>query len=224
MMADPQPAARLNGTMAMLKHFDAILFDFDGVLIDSEPVHYACWREVMEKLGVALDWETYDSKIRGHSAARLVNMLCALADPPLAHEQVSAYYQFKNDRFRDHVLADPGTLMSVAVKELLDELRGRKLAVVSSARQGHVYAILDALGLRDRFETLVCREDVETLKPSPEPYLTAARRMGVTNPLVVEDSDAGAESGRAAGFEVLMIPDYDSMPGLLRKHLKKLET
>jgi beta-phosphoglucomutase len=204
---------------AIMEQYDAILFDFDGVLIDSEPIHFLCWREVMSRLGVTLDWETYDSRIRGHSATRLVDMLCALRDPPLAHEEVSAYYQFKNDRFRDHVLAAPGNLMSSAVRDLLDELRGRKLAVVSSARQGHVYAILDALGLRDRFHTLVSREDVESLKPSPEPYLTAARLMGVEKPLVVEDSEAGAASGRAAGFNVLFITDYFSMPALVRQEL-----
>jgi beta-phosphoglucomutase len=202
-----------------MKQYDAILFDFDGVLIDSEPIHHLCWREVMDKLGVALDWETYDTRIRGHSAARLVNLLCALRDPPLAHDEVSAYYQFKNDRFRDYVLADPDKLMSSAVRDLLDTLQGRRLAVVSSARQSHVYAILDALGLRDRFQTLVCREDVESLKPSPEPYLTAARLMGVENPLVVEDSEAGVTSGRAAGFDVLFVTDYPSMPALVRREL-----
>jgi len=213
-----------NATMSSLEHFDAILFDFDGVLIDSEPIHYACWREVMEKFGVALEWETYDSRIRGHSAARLINMLCELRDPPLAHEEVSAYYQFKNDCFRDRALADPFRLMSTDVRELLMELNGPKLAVVSSARQAHVYPILEALGLRHRFETLVCREDVRELKPSPDPYLTAAKKLGALHPLVVEDSDAGAESGRAAGFDVLQVPDYASMPGLLRNRLRKLET
>lgn len=207
--------------MTGLEHFDAILFDFDGVLIDSEPIHYACWREVMAKFGVELDWETYDSQIRGHSAARLINMLCELRDPPLAHDEVSAYYQFKNDRFRDQALADPYQLMSKEVRQLLDELNGRKLAVVSSARQAHVYAILDALGLRDRFTALVCREDVETLKPSPEPYLTAARLLAAAKPLVVEDSDAGAESGHVAGFDVLQVPDYASMPSLVRARLRE---
>jgi HAD superfamily hydrolase (TIGR01509 family) len=116
-------------------------------------------------------------------------------------------------------LADPEKLLDHGVRALLGELGGYRLGVVSSARGSHLYPLLEVLGLRERFDTIVCREDVTELKPSPEPYLTAARRLGVSRVLVVEDSDAGAESGRAAGFDVLMIPECSSMARLLREAL-----
>lgn len=199
--------------------FEAIFFDFDGVLVDSEPVHHLCWREVMGRLGVDLDWPTYQSTLRGHSGKPLLEALCSLKEPPLPFEAVQAYYEFKNDLFRDTVLRNPGQLMSADVRLLLDDLRAYRLAVVSSARRSHVVPILESLGLVDRFETMVLREDVQTLKPSPEPYRTAAVRLGVERALVVEDSEAGAASGRGAGFEVIMHPDYTHLPWLVRERL-----
>ncbi|MBL8179672.1 MAG: HAD family phosphatase [Bryobacterales bacterium] len=202
-----------------MQSFDAIFFDFDGVLVDSEPVHHLCWRQVMDRFGVDLDWPTYQSTLRGHSGQPLLEALCRLRRPPIEYEQVRAHYDFKNDLFRDIVLRNPGSLMSDDVRCLLDELRTFRLAVVSSARRTHVHPILESMGLLHRFETLVCREDVQSLKPSPEPYRTAAARLSVQRPLVVEDSEAGAASGRGAGFEVIMHADYTVLPSLVRKRL-----
>lgn len=202
-----------------MQSYEAILFDFDGVLIDSEPVHHLCWREVMNKLGVDLDWPTYQRRLRGHSARPLLEALCRLKEPALPLEAVEAWYGFKNDLFRETILRNPEGLISAEMRSLLGELRGYKLAIVSSARQSHVYPILERNELRHHFETLVCREDVRELKPSPEPYLTAAARLNVARALVVEDSEAGAQSGREAGFDVVMHATYGEIPGLVRRHL-----
>jgi beta-phosphoglucomutase len=200
-----------------VNQYEAILFDFDGVLIDSEPVHFACWRDVMRSVGVPLTRETYDARLRGHSGSLLLEQLCALRTPPVAFDEMLALYPVKNDLFRDRALHLD--LMSAEVMALLDELRGMKLAVVSSARRNHLFPILDRVKLRGRFDTIVTREDVQQLKPAPEPYLLAARRLGVSRALVVEDSEAGAASGRAAGFDVIFVPEYAAMPGLVRERL-----
>jgi HAD superfamily hydrolase (TIGR01509 family) len=74
-------------------------------------------------------------------------------------------------------------------------------------------------GLRGYFQTIVGGGDVKKHKPEPEPYLLAAERLGVKNPLVVEDSAAGIASGRAAGFEVLAISHPSKVPELVRAFL-----
>lgn len=197
-----------------MRRYDAILFDFDGVLIDSEPLHFACWRELSMPLGIDLDWETYTNRLRGHSGNGLIEKLRHLADPPLPFDEVYAIYPAKNDLFRQRALVTD--VMSEAVKQLLGSLDGHRLAIVSSARESHVHAILDRVAMRDRFDAIVCRDHVTRVKPDPEPYLTAAGRLKVTRALVVEDSEAGAESGRRAGFDVLFVPSYEQMPELLR--------
>jgi HAD superfamily hydrolase (TIGR01509 family) len=94
-----------------------------------------------------------------------------------------------------------------------------RLAVVSSSGRDEIEPVLTANGIRERFGALVCREDVTEYKPAPAPYLKAAELLQVTRALVVEDSQAGIASGRAAGFEVLEIPAAERMPELLRQRL-----
>ena len=79
--------------------------------------------------------------------------------------------------------------------------------------------MLEAGGLRRFFDTVVGGESVKRHKPAPEPYLLAAERLGRKNPLVVEDSEAGLASGRAAGFEVLAIQHPGEVPDLVRRRL-----
>ncbi len=79
-------------------------------------------------------------------------------------------------------------------------------------------------GIRHRFEILVCgSEEVERLKPAPDPYLLAARKLGVDRALVVEDSDAGEQSGRAAGFDVVRVRSASEVPSRVRAALGMIE-
>ena len=128
-----------------------------------------------------------------------------------------ALYLVTDDLCRDRGLHLD--LMSPGVHQLLNELTGLRLAIVSSARRCHLEPILSRVNLLERFETIVTREDVTELKPHPEPYQTAAQRLGISRALVVEDSEAGLASGRAAGFDVLFIPDYSQVPTLVRAAL-----
>jgi len=76
-------------------------------------------------------------------------------------------------------------------------------------------------GIRPFFQLLICGEDVQDFKPSPEPYLLAAERLGAKRPLVIEDSDAGVASGRAAGFEVLRVSGARGAPAEVREYLER---
>jgi len=75
-------------------------------------------------------------------------------------------------------------------------------------------------GIRVFFQLLITGEDVQNFKPSPEPYLLAAARLGAKNPLVIEDSDAGVASGLAAGFEVLRVSAVENVGREVRERLR----
>jgi HAD superfamily hydrolase (TIGR01509 family) len=123
--------------------------------------------------------------------------------------------------FRERTLAAPP--FDVSLDGFLAELhRGYKLAVVSSSSRTEIESLLEAGGLRKHFDTLVVGEDVIHHKPDPEPYLEAARRLGATTALVVEDSEAGQASGRAAGFEVLAVAHPRDVVGLVRRKLAEI--
>ena len=201
-----------------MRAFDAILFDFDGVLADTEPLHWASWAEALAPHGISLDWETYRAHCIGLADQDLVAFVAARLATPDSLDRLWAEYPLKQELFRRRMLEQPP--ISAEVTELLESLAGYKLAIVSSSSRSELEPVLERAGLLDRFSTLVCREDVARHKPAPDPYLVAARRLSAERPLVVEDSEAGLESGRAAGFEVLHIPDCKEMPGLLRARLE----
>ena len=187
-----------------MPEFEAILFDFDGVLLDSEPVHCACWAEVLAPLGVTVEWESYRQYGVGVDDRGMLRTMAARSHPPRNWEELWAQYPAKKRLFQARMAQAPPFDPS------LDGFLGRlhsayKLAVVSSSATAEIVLLLAAGGIRRHFDTLVCGEDVQHHKPAPDPYLLAAQRLGVRSALVVEDSQVGMASGRAAGFEVVAV-------------------
>jgi beta-phosphoglucomutase len=198
--------------------FDAILFDFDGVLLDTEPAHCACWAEVLAPLGATLTWEFYRDSCIGIDDREMLRMMASQADPPLDWNVLWAQYPAKQALFRLRMEKVPP--FDPAMAALLAELEPRyAMAVVSSSACNEIEPPLVAAGLRQYFRTLVGGDSVKRHKPHPEPYLLAAERLGVKSPLVLEDSAAGIASGKAAGFEVLAIPHPSEVAGLLKRRL-----
>jgi HAD superfamily hydrolase (TIGR01509 family) len=198
--------------------FDSILFDFDGVLADTEPVHCACWAEVLAPHGIALDWPVYRERYKGIDDRVMLRMLADEASPQPALEDLWSLYPSKKDLFRSRMIAAPP--FDAALRDFLHDLDGRyTLAVVSSSSCSEIEPMLEAGGLRQYFQTVVGGENVKRHKPAPDPYLLAAERLKLRAPLVVEDSDAGLASGRAAGFEVLAVAHPSDVPRLVRERL-----
>ena len=202
--------------------YDAILFDFDGVLVDSEPIHFACWNEVLAPFGASIAWDAYCRNCIGVADRAMIQTLCEQFDPPLPFDELWAEYPRKKSIFRDRMVA--GDAIAAEVRMLLGELSGYQLAVVTSSGRAEVEPILATTGLLDSFKTVVYGEDVSRLKPAPDPYLLAAERLGAANPLVIEDSQAGIAAGRAAGFDVVEVHSQAEMHRLVREHLGLLRT
>ncbi|MGB9455363.1 MAG: HAD family phosphatase [Bryobacteraceae bacterium] len=203
-----------------MPEFEAILFDFDGVLADTEPVHWACWAEVLKPFSVALEWEYYRDHGIGVDDKEMLRMLAGLANPPLDWRVLFAEYPRKKELFRRRVLAHPP--FDPALDAFLENLHHTyKLAVVTSSARGEIDPLLAAGGLRHHFDALVGAEDVTRYKPDPEPYRRAAELVSARMALVVEDSAAGLASGRAAGFAVLAIAEPSQVPALVTRRLTK---
>ena len=201
--------------------WDALLFDFDGVLADTEPVHYACWREILEPYGIQLDWGFYQNHCIGVSDRLMVKTLASERHPPIPFEEIWPEYERKQVMFRERLEANPPFLPETV--ELIRSLSDRyKLAVVSSSGRTEVEPPLERAGFRDCFQILVCGKEVPNLKPAPDPYLKAAELLGVRRPLVVEDSEAGIASARAAGFEVVRISAAAQVATEVRAHLQSV--
>ncbi|HUO29121.1 MAG TPA: HAD family phosphatase [Bryobacteraceae bacterium] len=201
--------------------FEAILFDFDGVLLDSEPVHCDCWREVLAPLGVKVTWEVYAVHCVGAADHAMMDVFAKLADPPADPAKLWQQYQRKKECFHARMAANPPFATGAA--DFFRDLAGRyQLGVVSSSTHGEIEPLLEAGGIRQYFATIVGGEDVRLHKPSPEPYLLAAKRLGIQRALVVEDSGPGIESARAAGFPAVRISDAARMIETVRARLDRV--
>jgi len=187
------------------------LFDFDGVLADTEPVHHRAWNQTLEPLGIQLDWADYQTNFVGVADEVALRQRLQLRDQ-------DGLVSRKQALFRQG-LAEAEPILPDTIA-LLQELRNvYKLAVVSSSYLSEVEPALIRAGIRPCFQFLITGEDVQNFKPSPEPYLLAAKRLGARRPLVIEDSEAGVASGLAAGFEVLRVTAVRNVGREVRERL-----
>ncbi len=198
--------------------YDAVLFDFDGVIVDSEPVHFACWRELLETVGIRLSWDFYQAECVGIAERPMLDLIARHAGRPDMTDRLLDFYPQKKAMFR-HKMAEL-LPVSPGVTDLITELRGYRLAVVTSSGREDVQPVLEQAGLMDSLDALVCGHEAGALKPSPAPYLLAAERVEARRPLVVEDSEAGESSGRAAGFDVLRVKQSSEVAEAVRGRLR----
>jgi HAD superfamily hydrolase (TIGR01509 family) len=206
--------AQISPTMCALQ---AIFFDFDGVLLDTEPVHCACWAEVLAPAGVTLTWEYYRDHCIGIDDRDMLRAMARQSCPPVDWDSLWALYPAKQQLFQARMTAPP---FEASLAGMLPGLhRQFKMAVVSSSSSTEIEPLLVAGGIREHFDTIVSGGDVNHHKPAPDPYLLAATRLGVDTALVLEDSAAGIASGRAAGFEVLTVRHPAEVAEILRRRL-----
>lgn len=189
----------------------AIVFDFDGVLVDSEPLHFAAFEEVATELGVSLSYERYLKTYIGFDDREAFETLLAEAGQPADAGRVARLTQEKEPRFarlaREAAAADRLAFRgSVAfVRGVLDA--GLPTAVASGATRADIDLMLGLIGLGGAFEVIAAADDVARSKPDPETYRLAAARLGVDPALclAIEDTVAGLTSARGCGMRTLAV-------------------
>jgi HAD superfamily hydrolase (TIGR01509 family) len=184
---------------------DAVLFDMDGLMIESERALLQCWREASQALGLRQLDDTLWLSFVGLSDRVCVDLLRERLDGA----QVEALLQETQDRYDRHVEA--GLPLKPGVLELLSELEKRSIprAVVTSTRRDRALQKLERCGLLPHFDTVVTGSDVAHPKPAPEIYLLAAERLCVSPArcVVLEDSVPGVRAALAAGMTPIQVPD-----------------
>jgi HAD superfamily hydrolase (TIGR01509 family) len=187
-----------------------VLFDMDGLLIDSEPLWLAAETEVMARLG-GPPWTTADQQaLLGGSLQRTVRHLSAKATRPQPPAVVADWLMSGvEDQVRTHgVPLQPGAVALLASVKAV----GLPHALVTSSERSFMDAVLASTGLS--FDLTVCADDVTHTKPDPEPYLLAAKLLGVAPGLcsALEDSSNGVASAEAAGCRVFAVPSLLPIP------------
>jgi HAD superfamily hydrolase (TIGR01509 family) len=182
----------------------ALLFDFDGTLVDTESTVLASWLHVYEHAGHELDLDRWLDTVGGDVDARyeaLAGLIGDAFDRQAAHELRRT---FELGLVGDLPLRD-------GFGELLDQAAaaGLRLAVVSSSPAAWVRGHLSRLRALDRFELVLTREDAARAKPAPDLYLAALDRLALRpdQALVVEDATNGVLAAHAAGLEAVVVPN-----------------
>ena len=182
----------------------AILFDFDGVVLDTEWPIYITWKNLFEREGFDLPPEVYVKCIGSDfDTWSPEKYLEDLSGKTFDWDSENAARQVEILRSLEGSPPMPGAT------ELIRNLADKKTAVVSSSSHSWVDDWLEKLELITYFDTIVCRGDAPKIKPAPDLYLEAAKRLDVapSDCLVIEDSMNGMISAHAAGMKVLAVPN-----------------
>ncbi len=181
----------------------AVIFDMDGVLLDSEPLHYEAVRQALAEQGVDFPLDDY-ARYLGTTLTSTWDELCERYPITMTLAEFEA-------RYNADVLAQyqAGAPLIRGARELVQQLReaGVPIAVASSSHRMWVEAALTGAGLREYFEQTTAGDEVSMGKPSPEIYLKAAAKLGFApeDCIAIEDAPAGVESATAAGMRVVLV-------------------
>jgi HAD superfamily hydrolase (TIGR01509 family) len=182
------------------------VFDFDGVLADTERLHFAAFRDVLARHGWTLDERAYFERYLGFDDDALVVAFARDGRLAIGAEARAALVREKSGLFGQRLAA--GEVLYQGARAAIERLGARfALAIASGSFAAEIHEILDAAGLRSAFRAIVGANDVARTKPAPDPYETAVRRLGVqpSAAVAIEDSRWGLESARAAGLRTIAL-------------------
>jgi len=192
---------------------DALIFDFDGVVIDSEPIHLQCFQQVLKPYGVTLTREQYYAKYLGYDdhdcfAAALADAGRQVDEGQIS-EMISAKSKLVRRIYAEDVEALPGAVQLISTAAAAEI----PIAVCSGALRAEIELASKSIGVWDYFATVVSPQDVSRGKPDPQGYLltlerlrqVTARPIAAERCVVVEDSPAGIEAAKKAGTRVLAV-------------------
>ena len=185
---------------------DAVIFDLDGLLADTEIISLKVYQELLEDFGIPFTEETYSREYSGHREEENVQRFLNTYDLPWNFDQtLEKVYELEA-----RILAK-GVNLKKGAKNLLAFLQreGIPIALATSSVESRARMILDSNGILSLFDHLVFAKDVKRSKPYPDIFLKACSDLNVLpeNCLVLEDSEAGIEAASRAGIPVICIPD-----------------
>ncbi len=190
----------------------ALIFDMDGVIVDSNPVHRQAWAAFNRRYGL----ETTEAMQERTYGRRNDDIVRDFFGDGLSPEEVAARGSAKEELYRQMIGGRIDQVLVPGVRQFLERHRGTPMGLASNAESENVNFLLDRAGLRGYFQAVVDGRQAGKPKPHPEIYLRAAKILNIrpVNCIVFEDSYSGVEAARAAGMRVVGVSTtYEDLPG-----------
>jgi HAD superfamily hydrolase (TIGR01509 family) len=184
----------------------AVVFDFDGVLADTEPLHFLALREAMRSAGIDLSETEYYKRYVGLDDEDGMKAIAGDRGQTLEPSALGELMAHKA-RVTERLMRESGVLFPGAA-ECVQRMQGHVLlGIASGARRVEIDIVLERVGLTGRFACIVAAGDTERPKPAPDPYLHVASSLGVSpqSAVAIEDSRFGLEAARVAGLKTVAI-------------------
>lgn len=197
---------------------DAVIFDFDGIIVDTEKIHYQAFQEILSPLGLNYSWEEYKNRYMGFDDRDAFKEAFKSKGKSLAPDRLDELINAKAHIFENVV--SKGVTAYPGVIDLLEELHSKKVpvAIASGALKSDILPILTKLDIKKHFTTIITAEDVPQSKPDPASYALAAKLLIRHHQLAdnskiyaIEDTPAGIQSAKGAGICVIAVTNsYDA--------------
>ena len=193
--------------------YRGLLFDLDGVLVDTAKYHYLAWREIAGRLGIVFTPKD-NERLKGVSRMRSLEILLEIGGRKLDREAKEQYCEEKNRIYLNHIRRLERSALLPGVREFLRDARekGYLLALGSASRNASL--ILDRLELNACFDAVIDGNAVSKAKPDPEVFRKGAQALGLKprECIVFEDAPAGIEAAHAGGMRAVGIGSWEALP------------
>lgn len=190
----------------------AIIFDLDGVIVDTAKLHFIAWQEVARQLGI--NFTKKDNELlKGVSRIQSLEIILKLGNKSLSQSQKDRILEAKNQQYLALISQMNEDEMLPGIKELLWDLKQKNIPFALGSASKNARRILEALNITDWFTAIVDGNDVSKAKPDPEVFLTAVERLGMQpkNCIVVEDAQAGILAAKRAGMKAIGIGQAENL-------------
>ena len=190
-----------------------LLFDLDGVIVDTAKYHFLAWKDLADKLGIEFTKQD-NERLKGVSRMRSFEIILEIGNREMSLEEKEHYCTLKNDHYLEYIMKLEKDEILPGVKEFLDSARekGYKIALGSASKNSMI--ILERLGLLESFDEIIDGTKVSSAKPDPEVFVKGAESLGldVKDCIVFEDAAAGVEAAHRGGMKAVGIGNIENLP------------
>lgn len=187
-----------------------IIFDLDGVIVDTAGFHYLAWKHLANHLGFDFT-EEQNEDFKGVSRVRSLELLLEIGNKTASQEEKDKWLKSKNDEYLSYIDGMTEDDILPGVLKVLDYLKAKKVPIALGSASKNAGAILKRVNLYKMFDATVDGNDVSKAKPDPEVFLIGARELGIdaVDAIVFEDSIAGIQAANIAGMVSVGIGDAE---------------